>query len=93
MDYSDTTVVIPTLNEEKNIYELLSSLFDNYHGISIIVADDGSSDNTKRLVRATKSILLDRANKNIHGLTASVIEAVKQINTKYTIVMDGDMQQ
>jgi glycosyltransferase involved in cell wall biosynthesis len=36
-DYSDTTVIIPTLNEGSNISELLNLIEKQYKNISIIV--------------------------------------------------------
>ena len=97
MDYSDTTVIIPTLNEERNIAELLEDLISYYNGITIIVSDDGSKDRTQGIVRLyhkknKKIILLDRSEKNIHGLTVSVIDAAKKVKTRFIVVMDGDMQ-
>ncbi len=96
-DYSDTTVVIPTLNEELNILELLNLIENLYKNISIIVSDDGSTDKTQEIIKRynnknKKIKLLDRSKKIIHGLTASVVDASKTVKTKYTIVMDGDLQ-
>lgn len=95
MAYSDTTVVIPTLNEEKNISKLISLLDRLYRGINIIVSDDGSTDGTRDAVksfRSKKVIFFDRSKKNVHGLTASVVDAAKTVKTHYIVVMDGDLQ-
>jgi len=97
MNYSDTTIVIPTLNEEKNIDEVLKMLSSLYSGISIIVADDGSRDKTQDIIKSyhkknKKIVLLNRSKELIHGLTASVVDAAKKVKTKYIVVMDGDMQ-
>ena len=96
-DFSDLTIVIPTLNEGKNIRELLGSITGRYRGISVIVSDDGSTDGTKEAVAKTgksnKRIrFLDRKNRKIHGLTASVIDATMLVKTEKMIVMDADMQ-
>jgi dolichol-phosphate mannosyltransferase len=95
--YADTTVVVPTFNEGKNIGTLMGVLQRRYPGISVIVADDGSRDNTQALVRAAgrrnKRIrLLDRGAKPVHGLTASVMDGGLQARTQYLVVMDGDLQ-
>ena len=98
MDYSKLTVIIPTLNESETIGKLLSTLIKEYNGVSVIVSDDGSRDGTESIVnRFDKSgkghvVFLDRSRKTEHGLTASVMDAVKMTTTKYAIVMDGDMQ-
>jgi len=96
-DYSDTTVIIPTLNEESNILELLNLIEKLYKNISIIISDDGSEDSTQYIVKEyskknKKIKLLDRSEMAVHGLTASVVDASKTVKTKYTVVMDGDLQ-
>ena len=96
-DYSDTTVIIPTLNEESNILELLNLIEKLYKNISIIISDDGSEDSTQYIVKEhskknKKIKLLDRSERAVHGLTASVVDASKTVKTKYTVVMDGDLQ-
>lgn len=97
MDFSDFTVVIPTFNECENIAELLTDLFIIYPDINVIVADDGSTDQTQKIVSEIgithkRVFLLDRSAKQVHGITASVMDASLMANTKYIIVMDGDLQ-
>ena len=96
--YENVTVIIPTYNEEANIPILLGLISRFYPGISIIVVDDGSTDKTQNEVKSFANkvkeniTLIDRSNEPIKGLTASVIDAVKQLKTDYFIVMDGDLQ-
>jgi len=97
MAFTDTTLIIPTLNEEKNIPELLKIIRKHYKDLNVLVADDGSKDKTPALVRAAhnkdKRIdLLDRANEEHKGITASVVDAVCNCKTKYFVVIDGDLQ-
>lgn len=93
--YSDTTVILPTLNEERSISNILRSIISRYRNCHIIVADDGSRDATKK---AALSIgyenlnFLDRTEKPVHGLTASVLDAIAVVKTKYFVVMDADGQ-
>jgi len=97
MVYRDVTVLIPTLNEGKNIGKLIAILTRSYPKINIIVADDGSSDDTQAIVKKwgkkNKAVkLLDRTKRQIHGLSASILEAIKKTNTEFFIVIDGDLQ-
>ncbi|MFX0061443.1 MAG: glycosyltransferase [Candidatus Hermodarchaeota archaeon] len=96
-DYSEVTVVIPTLNEEKNIGLLIDILLQSYPNIHIVVTDDGSKDQTQEIVKNRSKInphvgLLDRTHAPIHGLTASVLDAIKELSTRLFVVIDGDLQ-
>ena len=93
MDWKKLTIIIPTLNEGGSIGKLLNKLNKLYPNSKIIVSDDGSKDNTQDIVKKFKdAYLLDRSNKKIKGLTASVIDAVKITKTPYIVVMDADLQ-
>ncbi len=93
MDFNDITLITPTFNENENIGLLMEHMNENYKGIKLIVADDGSKDGTREQVRKFTEtnpnfLLLDRENEEIHGLTISVLEAIKMVETEYYIVMD-----
>jgi len=92
MKYDDVTVIIPTLNEEKNISIIIGLIKKLYNGINILVVDDGSKDKTQKNVRKSGVKLLDRSKKKIKGLTSSIIDGVKLVKTKYIVVMDADLQ-
>lgn len=97
MDFKDFTIIIPTLNEEENIGDLVTFLIKKYSGIQVIVCDDGSKDKTKEIVEAlsqeNKNVkLLKSDNDNIHGICRRVTEGTKEVKTKYLIVMDADFQ-
>lgn len=92
MNYKDVTVVIPTLNEEKNIEKLVGLLKKTYKGIAVIVVDDGSTDNTQTVAKKAGAIVLDRSKEPIHGLCTSVLDGVHATKTPFVVVMDGDMQ-
>lgn len=98
LEFSDTTVVVPTLNEENSIGILISKLLSLYPGISIIVSDDGSGDRTGKIVNAIRDasgesiFFLDRSAVEEKGLTASVCDGLRRVKTEYAVVMDGDLQ-
>lgn len=93
--YSDTTIILPTLNEYRNISKILENVISRYKNCHIVVADDGSQDGTKEVVLNVEYenlTFLDRSKKQPHGLTASVLDAIKTVRTKYFVVMDADGQ-
>lgn len=98
MNYSDITVVIPTINEKSTIGTLVRFILSRYHGAKILVIDDGSSDGTEREVqiasKGSKDVhFFDRKKKNLQkGLTYSMIDGIFAAKTRYVILMDGDMQ-
>jgi len=92
MNYSQTTVVIPTLNEEKNISQLINFLKKFYPKIKVIVADDGSQDRTKEVAKKSGAFVLDRTNKKIKGITAAVVDSLRLVKTRKIIVIDADFQ-
>jgi len=92
MNYSNTTVIIPTLNEEKNIGNLIDFLKTNYPEIKIIVADDGSSDQTREIAQNQGALVLNRKNQKIKGISAAVIDALDLVQTENIIVIDADFQ-
>lgn len=91
MNYSDTTIIIPTYNEEGNIGILIDKLRE-FKGIRIIVSDDGSRDKTQEIVKKKKAMLIDRSDKPVHGLTGSVMDAILKTNTNFFVVIDADFQ-
>lgn len=93
---NNLTVIIPTLNEEKNIGELLEELNSLYPEIHVFVVDDNSQDQTATIVLDKKYKLKAEINvlvrKESPGLTASVLDGILNTTTEYFLVMDGDLQ-
>ncbi len=88
------TILIPTLNEEKNIKRLIETILSSYPSINITVIDDGSTDNTVKLVNEFEDAvsLINRKDNNIKGLSISIKEGIFSVETKYFMVIDGDFQ-
>ncbi|MDE1856906.1 MAG: glycosyltransferase [Candidatus Micrarchaeota archaeon] len=85
------------MNEKGTIAGLIGALRKLYAGATIIVADDGSTDGTRGIVKAISEadrnvLFLDRRKRNVKGLTASVVDSALRTLTEKIVVMDGDLQ-
>ncbi len=88
------SVIIPTLNEKKNISLVLKKLKKIKYISEIIFVDDNSSDGTfkeikKYLIKNKIKGYLRKRNKD---LSKSVIYGVSKANYENILVMDCDMQ-
>jgi dolichol-phosphate mannosyltransferase len=95
--FSDTIVVIPTLNEEKNIRELVPQLMLLMPGVSVFIVDDNSSDGTADAVydlqREWPALRIVIRSIN-HGYGPSVLDGFRYVtlgNFRFTITMDADL--
>jgi len=93
------SIVIPILNEEKNIIkltDLLKKKITNKTEYEIIFVDDNSKDKSqiliKKLSQQNKKIkFIFRKNKN-RDLSRSCFEGIEKAAYPYILIMDGDLQ-
>jgi dolichol-phosphate mannosyltransferase len=92
------SIIIPILNEEKNIKKLNALIYLNLKSIKfeIIFVDDNSSDNSKNILKKickqfkyTSYII--RKNK-IKDLSQSCFAGIIKSKYKNILIMDGDLQ-
>ena len=93
--YKSFTIIIPVLNEEKNIKKLIFLLKKNLNRFTyeIIFIDDNSSDNTKSIINnyISKNIKYYLRIKN-KDLTLSCFLGFQKSKFKNIIIMDSDLQ-
>lgn len=87
-----TVIVIPAYNESAVIQQVVQDVIN--HGFSsIIVVDDGSSDNTGRKALAGGALLVThRFNRGKGAATKTGIEAAKLLHADIIVTMDADGQ-
>jgi glycosyltransferase involved in cell wall biosynthesis len=84
------SVVIPAFNEEETIGELVSRVRSLHPGFEIIVVNDGSSDNTEAVARASGATVCNHP-YNI-GNGAAVKSGIRVANGDVLVFMDADAQ-
>lgn len=91
------SLIIPTLNEAKNIGPLLAEIRDvvDVHGMEpeIIFVDDGSTDQTRQEIHDYDGPLRVRLICRDHerGLTSAVVKGAHAANHQVVVVMDADL--
>jgi dolichol-phosphate mannosyltransferase len=91
------SVVVPVHNEAPNILPLISAISVALAGIDheIVYVDDGSSDNSPRVladIAATLPTLIRVRHRNSCGQSAAVITGVKTAHGAFIATLDGDGQ-
>ena len=95
---NNISIVIPVLNEERNIVNLIKEIKKNLEKkikYEIIIVDDGSSDNTHNVLlkylKKNKKVLVFKHKKN-YGQSVSLRTGIMQTNSNYIVTLDGDGQ-
>lgn len=90
------SIIIPVHNEEKTVIKVLNKLKENNPKLleyEIIVIDDGSTDNSKKLLEDNKNLynklLINERNK---GKGFSVKKGIENASGKYIIFQDADLE-
>ena len=88
------SIVIPVYNEEHNIDNTLKEVIEHvnkkYIDYEIIIADDGSTDRTRDVIKKYKNVVL--TNKRINkGKGYSVKEGILMAKGDYILFTDADL--
>jgi glycosyltransferase involved in cell wall biosynthesis len=88
------SIVMPTFNSSRTVTRALKSvLSQTYQHFEIIIADDASTDETKRCVEAiadARMTFLESAEKSNQGPAATRNRALARANGKYVAFLDSD---
>lgn len=99
MQKFDLSIVVPFYNEGKNIIQTYSEIKNTFKDLNkyryeIIFIDDGSNDDSFLYFDKLKNndnIKIFRNNSN-KGQSYSIVQGVKEANSKTIITLDGDCQ-
>src|SRR5687768_9394482 len=93
MSHPKTLIILPALNEGKNITKTVERVREHIHWADVLVINDGSSDDTREKAEAAGAIVLDLP-YNV-GIGAGVQTGFKfAARHDYALVarLDGDGQ-
>lgn len=89
-------VVIPAFNEVAIIQSVLKSIprkFPGIAGLEIVVVNDGSTDDTAKIVARTKTVLINHLlNRGVGAATKTGIDYAKNHGADIIITFDADGQ-
>lgn len=90
------TTIITTFNHEQHISQAICSVLNqvgNFHH-SIVISDDGSTDNTRSIIRqyAEKypNRIIDLSSDTNVGVSANMLRCFKATKSKYLAICEGD---
>lgn len=84
------TVVIPCLNEEGSIAEcirLIKDAFKDEPSLEIIVADNGSTDNSASIARAAGAVVVEERRR---GYGAAILRGLREAKGEFIVIGDAD---
>lgn len=91
MDNISFTIIMPVYNTRKDYLEFaINSILDlDYDNYELIIVDDGSNEETKRILKQYKNVATIITQNNT-GMCKARINAFPYIHNDYVIFMDSD---
>ena len=89
------SIIIPVYNEQDNIINLIEEIrttLKNKINYEIIVVNDGSDDNTLKVLKAIRKSIIVINHKNNYGQSIGLRTGIMHAKNEYIITLDGDGQ-
>jgi len=83
--------IVPALNEEKNIANVLRVLLNSKQLDEVIVVDDGSEDKTAEISRKMGAKVISLPKKGGSGKANAMREGVKRTDAEILVFFDADL--
>jgi len=87
-------IIIPAYNEAESIHHVVTSIHEQYPQFDILVIDDGSKDDTAKIVKKSKvaNVISLPYNIGIGGSVQTGFKYARKHEYNYAIQFDGDGQ-
>lgn len=92
MTSPDLTVIVPALNEERTIREVVERLLALPLATEIIVVNDGSTDKTASILEEYNSKLTIVTNEKPSGKGAAIVKALPKATGRIVAIQDADLE-
>lgn len=90
MNEEKISVIVPTYNNEKTIRKCIDSIINqSYKNLEIIVINDGSTDNTREILKEYKDKITVYEKSN-EGVSSARNLGIEKCNTEYLLFVDAD---
>ncbi len=88
MNETKISIIIPALNEENSIGQVINSLPKIYY--QLIVVDNGSNDSTRKIAKKNGAIVLIEKNRGYGNACLKGIQFLKKTPPDIVVFLDGD---
>lgn len=92
LNKNEVCLLVPAYNESSTIHQVLNDI--RKIGFTVLVVDDGSTDNTANICELDKNVILIKHGKNLGYVEAlnTGFKFLSEKNYKYIVTLDADNQ-